>query len=236
MKNVLPVFKKEMKSYFNSPIAYIIITVFLLISGWFFATGLFLVNEASLRNVMGVIPLIFIFFIPAITMRLLSEEKKVGTVELLLTMPLKDSEVILGKFLSSLALLFIALVFTFSYLLTISILGKPDGGPIWGGYLGLLLMGSAYLSIGIYASSITENQIVAFIIAFVIIFVFFMLDKVLVFVPASIAPVLEYLSVDFHFNNITRGVIDSRDVIYYLSITVFALTLASNVLAGRKWS
>jgi len=236
MNNILAVLKKELKSYFNSPIAYIIITVFLSIAGYFFAAGLFIVNEASARNVMGVIPLIFIFFIPAITMRLISEEKKIGTIELMLTMPLKDSEIILGKFLASIVLLFIALVFTMVYIITISLLGDPDGGPIWGGYVGLLLMGSAYLSIGIYASSITENQIVSFIIAFVIIFIFFMLDKVLVFAPVSIAPILEYLSIDFHFNNITRGVIDSRDVIYYLSITIFALSMASHSLSGRKWS
>ena len=236
MNNILAVLKKELKSYFNSPIAYIIITVFLSIAGYFFAAGLFIVNEASARNVMGVIPLIFIFFIPAITMRLISEEKKIGTIELLLTMPLKDSEIILGKFFASIVLLLIALLFTLVYVITISLLGNPDGGPIWGGYVGLMLMGSAYLSIGIYASSITENQIVSFIIAFIIIFIFFMLDKVLVFAPVALAPILEYLSIDFHFNNITRGVIDSRDVIYYLSLTIFALSLASHSLSGRKWS
>ena len=236
MNNILAVLKKELRSYFNSPIAYIIITVFLAIAGWFFATGMFLVNEASVRNVFGVIPLIFIFFIPAITMRLISEEKKIGTIELMLTMPLKDSEIILGKFFASVVLLFIALLFTLVYVITISLMGNPDGGPIWGGYIGLLLMGSAYLSIGIYASSITENQIVSFIVAFIIIFIFFMMDKVLVFVPAALAPILEYMSIDFHFNNITRGVIDSRDVIYYLSLTIFALSLASHSLSGRKWS
>jgi ABC-2 type transport system permease protein len=235
MDNTLAIFKKELKSYFNSPIAYIVITVFLGIAGWFFSAGLFLVNEASLRNVMGVIPLIFLFFIPAITMRLISEERKVGTIELILTMPLKEYEIILGKFLASLALLGIALFFTLAYTLTIAILGDPDGGPIFTGYIGLLLMGSAYLSMGIYASSITENQIVAFIVGFLIILVFFMLDKVLIFVPPSLSGILEYLSVDFHFNNIMRGVIDTRDIIYYLSLTAFGLTLASRALAsGRR--
>lgn len=236
MVNSLAVFKKEMKSYFNSPIAYILITVFLLFTGWFFTAGLFLVNEASLRNVMGIVPVIFIFFIPAITMRLISEEKKIGTIELILTMPIKDSEVVLGKFLASVALLFIALVFTLGYVITISIFGDPDAGPIWGTYVGLLLMGGAYLAIGLYASSITENQIVSFIIAFGIIFVFFMLDKVLIFFPPSLTGILEYLSIDYHFNNITRGVIDSRDVIYYLSLTVFGLTLATQTLTRRNWS
>ena len=225
-----------MKSYFNSPVAYIIVTIFLLIAGWFFSAGLFLVNEASIRNIMGIVPLIFILFIPAISMRTISEEKKSGTIELILTMPVKESELILGKFFASLALLSIALVFTWAYVLTVAILGDPDGGPIFAGYLGLFLMGAAYLSFGIFASSMTENQIVAFIVGFAIIFVFFILDKVLVFAPLSMAGVLEYLSIDYHFNNILRGVIDTRDVIYYLSLIVFSLTLASQALSSRKIS
>lgn len=236
MGNILAVFKREMKSYFNSAIAYIIITVFLLITGWFFATPLFVVNEASMRNMMGVVPLIFVFFIPAITMRLLSEEQKVGTIELILTMPIRESELILGKFFASLALLFVALVFTWAYVLTISLLGNPDGGPIFTGYIGLLLMGGAYLSIGVFASSLTENQIVAFIISLLIIFIFFMLDKVLIFAPAWSAGILEYLSVNYHYNNILRGVIDTRDIIYYLSLTIIWLTLASHILARRRLS
>lgn len=236
MGNILAIFKREMKSYFNSPVAYIIVTIFLLIAGWFFAAGLFLVNEASIRNIMGIVPLIFVIFIPAITMRTISEEKKSGTIELMLTMPVKESEIILGKFFASLALLFIALAFTWTYVLTVAILGNPDGGPIFAGYLGLLLMGAAYLSFGIFASSMTENQIVAFIVGFLVILVFWLLDKVLVFAPLSITGVLEYLSIDYHFNNILRGVIDTRDVIYYLSLIIFSLTLASQALSSRKIS
>jgi len=234
MSNILAVFKREMKSYFNSPIAYIITTIFLLISGWFFSAGLFLVNEASLRNLMGIVPMIFIIFIPAITMRTISEERKVGTIELILTMPLKESEIILGKFLASLALLGIALFFTLVFTISIALLGNPDGGPIIGGYIGLLLMGAAYLSFGIFASSLSENQIVAFIVGFMIVLIFFLLDKILIFVPPYMVSALEYLSIDFHFNNILRGVIDTRDIIYYLSLTVFSLTLASQTLAIRK--
>ncbi len=223
-----------MKSYFNSPIAYIILTVFLGIAGWFFSAGVFLVNEASIRNVMSILPLIFIFFIPAVTMRAISEEKKSGTIELILTMPIKESEIILGKFFAALSLLAIALVFTWAYAITISLLGDPDQGTIVTGYLGLLLMGSVYLSLGIFASSITENQIVAFIVGILMVLFFFMLDKVLMFAPLYLTRYLEYLSVDYHFNNILRGVIDSRDLIYYLSVTIFALTLASQTLASRK--
>ena len=236
MRNVIPILRKELRSYFNSPIAYIVITVFLIIAGWFFSTNLFLINQATLRAAFGIIPLIFIFFVPAITMRLISEEKKSGTIELLVTMPIKDHDIILGKFFSALILLGIALVFTMFYGVTVAILGNADEGPMIGGYVGLLLMGGAYLSIGLFASSLTENQIVAFIVAFMIIFIFFMMDKILFFVPTGIATILEYLSIDYHFNNIARGVIDSRDLIYYLSIIVLGLTLASHMIERRKWS
>lgn len=236
MHNVISIFRKELRSYFNSPIAYIVITVFLLISGWFFSTNLFLINQATLRAAFGIIPLIFIFFVPAITMRLISEEKKSGTIELLVTMPIKDHEIVLGKFFAALVLLAIALIFTFFYGFTVAILGNADEGPIIGGYIGLLLMGGAYLALGLFASSLTENQIVAFIIAFLIIFVLFMFDKVLFFVPSWLATILEYLSIDYHFNNIARGVIDTRDLIYYLSMIVLGLTLASHMIERRKWS
>ncbi|MBC8204225.1 ABC transporter permease subunit [bacterium] len=236
MGNILAIYKREMKSYFNSPIAYIIISLFLIISGYFYSISLFLLNEASMRNVMGIITLMFIFFIPAITMRTISEEKKTGTIELMLTMPIRESEIIIAKYLAALALLVIALVFTLAYVLTLSLLGNPDLGVIFSGYFGLIMMGGAYLALGVYASTITENQIVSFIVGFVIIFFFFMLDKILIFMPAAIAPILEYISIDYHFNNITRGVIDSRDVIYYLTVIVFSLALSSHTLASRKWT
>jgi ABC-2 type transport system permease protein len=227
--------KKELKSYFDSPIAYIIITIFLLISGWFFFSDLFLVNQATLRNLFGIIPFIFMFFIPAITMRLLSEEKKSGTIEILLTLPVKDRQIILGKFLAGMILISVAVILTLVYAFTLSGLGSLDFGPVVTGYLGLILLGATYLSIGIFTSSLTQNQIVAFILSFLIIFVLYMLDNVLIFVPGFLAPVLEYLSVNYHFSNISRGVIDSRDVIYYLSLVFFFLFLAVRVLSSRKW-
>lgn len=234
MNNIYPIFKKEVRTYFNSPIAYIVLTVFLLISGYFFASPLFLNNQADLRTAFGVIPFIFIFFVPAITMRLLAEEKKSGTLEVLVTMPVKDVEVILGKFGAALVLLVVAIGLTLTYVLTISLLGNADGGPIVGGYLGLILMGATYLAIGIYTSSVTENQIVAFIISFLIIFALFMLDKVLMFVPGGLVSILEYLAMDYHFSNIARGVIDTRDLIYYLSLIFLGLFLATRTLASRK--
>ncbi|MBI3661784.1 MAG: ABC transporter permease [Acidobacteria bacterium] len=228
--------QRELKSYFNSPVAYVILTLFLLISGWFFTAGLFLVNQADLRDVIAIIiPLIFLFFVPAITMRLIAEEKKSGTLELLVTMPVRDVEIVLGKYLAALGLLASALLLTFAYPLTLSILGDPDRGALIGGYFGLVLMGGSYLAIGMFTSGLTHNQIVAFITGFVLIFAFFMLDKVLVFFPGPVASVLEYLSVSYHFENIARGVLDTRDLIYYGSLITVFLVLAVRTLESRKW-
>jgi ABC-2 type transport system permease protein len=227
--------KKELKGYFDSPIAYIVITIFLLITGWFFFSDLFLVNQASLRNLFGIVPFIFMFFVPAVTMRLLSEEKRSGTIELLLTLPVRDYEIILGKFLSGLILISVAVILTLVYTLTLSGLGDLDAGSVAAGYIGLIFLGATYLSVGVFTSSLTQNQIVAFITSFLIIFVLFMLNKVLIFVPSFLASFFEYLSVDYHFSNISRGVIDSRDVIYYLSLICLFLFLSVRALESRKW-
>ena len=234
MRNIFTIFKKEVRSYFNSPAAYIVITFFLLFTGYFFGSNLFLMNQANLRTAFGIIPLVFIFFMPAITMRLIAEEKKTGTIELLVTYPIKDSEIVIGKFLSALMLLAVALVFTWFYVFSVSLLGNLDGGQVIGGYFGLLLMGAAYLAIGMFASAITENQIVAFIVALVIIFIFFLMDKILFFIPSSLVSIFQYLSIDYHFQNISRGVIDSRDLLYYFSVIFFSLLLASHALGRRK--
>jgi ABC-2 type transport system permease protein len=236
MSNHIVVFcKKELRSFFDSPIAYIVITIFLLISGWFFFSDLFLVNQASLRNLFNIIPFIFMFFIPAVAMRLISEEKRSGTIEVLLTLPVKDYEIILGKFLAGLILIFVAVILTLVYSLTLSGLGNLDFGSVAAGYLGLMFLGATYLSVGVFTSSLTQNQIVAFITGFVIVFALYMLDKVLIFLPGFLSSFFEYLSVNYHFSNISRGVIDSRDVIYYLSLIFFFLFLAVKALESRKW-
>lgn len=235
MRNILSIYKKELRSYFNSAVAYIVITVFLLIAGWFFSTQFFIMGQATVRTALAIIPLILIVFVPAITMRSIAEEKKAGTIELLVTMPTRDWDIILGKFLAALTLLAIALVFTLAYALTASLLGDLDAGATIAGYVGLILLGAAFLGIGLFASAISENQIVALIIGVVIIFAFYILDWVTVFVPGPLASILEFLSLDYHFNSIARGVIDSRDVIYYLSITGFSLVLSVRALESRKW-
>ena len=233
--NITYVFKKELRSYFNSPVAYIVIVVFLVILGWFFTSNLFLANVATLRTVFEMTPFLLLFFAPAITMRLISEEKKSGTLELLLTKPVKEYEIIVGKFLAAWMLYFFALLPTLSYYITLSFLGSLDMGPVIGGYLGLFFVGAVFLGISVFGSSITENQVVAFIVSFLIVFILFILDKILLYVPSSIATTLEYLSIDYHFSNIARGVIDTRDIIYYLSAVSFMLMLGTVALQKRRW-
>jgi len=233
--NVGTIFKKELRSYFNSAVAYVVIVVFLAVVGWLYTSSMFLINVASLRLMFEWIPLVFLFIVPAITMRLLAEEKKAGTIELLTTKPLHDWEIVAGKFLAAWALIGFALLPTLIYYITIAFLGEIDNGPVIGGYLGLLLMAGVYVAIGLLASSLTENQIVAFIVGLLLMFAFFMMDKVLIFVPDFMTSVVEYLGIDFHFSNIARGVIDSRDVVYFGSILGFTLYLSVVSLERRKW-
>lgn len=227
---------KEYRGYFGSPSAYIILVAFLLMGGWFFTSPLFLNNQAELRSLFNIIPIIYIFFIPAITMGLISKEKNTGTIEFLTTLPIKESGIIKGKFFASVGLIATGLMFTLIHLLTIMILGQNiDYGAIVCGYLGLLLLGSVYSSIGIFASSLTDNQIVAFIISFFIIFVLYILQYTLIFLPSSIAGFFQYISIGYHFSNITRGVVDSRNIVYFLSLIVLFLHLANVALSSRKW-
>jgi ABC-2 type transport system permease protein len=235
LSNVLAIFRRELRSYFNSPVAYVVIVVFLAIIGWFFTSNLFLMNIASMRVVFELVPLVFLFFVPAITMRLLAEETKSGTLELLTTKPVRDIEIVAGKFLSAWALLAAALAPTLFYLATMLFLGSVDVGPVLSGYLGLLLMGGVYIGIGLFASSITENQIIAFILSFLMILALFLMDKVLMYVPEGLASTMEFLGMDYHFSNIARGVIDSRNVIYFLSLLGFSLFATTVSLERRKW-
>lgn len=235
LSNVFPIYRRELRSYFNSPVAYVVIVVFLAIIGWFFTSNLFLMNVASLRIVFELVPLIFLFFVPAITMRLLAEEKKSGTLELLTTKPVRDVEIVLGKFLAAWTLLAATLAPTLLYLISVMTIGKIDMGPVFTGYLGLLLMGAVYIGIGLLASSLTENQIIAFILSFLIVFALFMMDKILIYVPEGFASTIEFLAIDYHFSNIARGVIDSRNIIYFGSLLGFSLFLATVSLERRKW-
>ena len=223
MSPVIHIFKREFRAYMVSPIAYIVISVFLVVTGWFFFTPFFLQNQANLRNFFSLLPLIFSFAIPAITMRLLSEEFSVGSYETLLTLPVTFSDVILGKFLAAMGFIGVMLLPTLFYPVTVSVLGSLDWGPVWGGYAGALLLGSAFSAIGLLASSLTRNQIIAFIVGMAICFTLTLVDKMMFFLPRSMLGFFEYLGADFHFQNIAKGILDTRDILYFISVGFIAL-------------
>jgi gliding motility-associated transport system permease protein len=226
MQQVMHILSKELKDYFISPIAYIVISIFLMVTGWFFFSTFFIFKQADLRNFFDLLPIIFSFVIPAITMRLFSEEFNVGSYEILLTLPVTFKQVILGKFLAALAFVAAALVPTLSYPIFISFLGELDWGPVIGGYIGAILLGGAYAAVGLFASTITRNQIIAFIVGMGICFLLTLIDKMLFFFPPSLLVVVGSLGADLHFSNIAKGIIDSRDILYFLSVIFIGLYAA----------
>ena len=237
MRNILTIFQKEFKSYFNSPIAYRFIITFILFSSWLFFRTFFLIGQAHLRPLFSIFPWLFLILAPSITMRAWAEEKKMGTIEVLMTLPLKDYEVVVGKFLASFFFMITTVVLTFPLAITVYSLGNPDTGSVIGGYIGAILMGGAYLAIGLFCSSLTKNQIVAFIISTVSCFIMLIIgeDIVLMSAPDTVAPLFSYLGLGTHFESISRGVIDSRDLIYYFSTIGFFLFLNTLALESRKW-
>ncbi|HPC02906.1 MAG TPA: ABC transporter permease subunit [Syntrophales bacterium] len=230
----LRIFSKELRDYFVSPIAYIVISVFLLVTGWFFFSPFFIFDQASLRDFFNLLPPVFSFIIPAMTMRLFSEEFNTGSYEILETLPVNGRDIILGKFLAVAALVAALLVPTLSYAVSVSLLGDLDWGPVAGGYIGALFLGGAYGAIGLFASSLTKNQIVAFIIGAALCFALTLVNKMVFFFPSSVASVLGFLGADAHFQNIARGVLDSRDILYFVSIMFLGLYGTSAVLEARK--
>jgi ABC-2 type transport system permease protein len=235
MSPALVISRREIRTYFNSPVAYIVVTVFTILTGYLFFTQLFIEKQADMRGFFGIMPLLFMFMAPAITMRLLADEKATGTLEMLITMPVRDWEVVVGKFLAAMALLCAALGLTLVFAITVRALGPLDRGPAIGGYLGLILMGGAYVAIGVMTSSLTRNSIVSFIMAFAILFVLYLFGRLTQFVPPALQPVVSFLSIDGHFENISRGVIDTRDVLYYFSVIGVSLLVSTLSLESRKW-
>ena len=233
MQAVLHIFKKEFSSYFIAPIAYIVIAIFLLITGWFFYATFFLLEQASLRNFFSLLPIVFAFVIPAVTMRLFSEELNIGSYETLMTLPVTFKQVILGKFLAAVAFVGTLLTPTLAYPLTTAMLGELDWGPVLGGYCGAILLGAAFAAVGLFASSLTRNQIIAFIIGAAICFTLTLINKILFFLPSSILGILNYLGADFHFQTISKGIIDSRNIIYFVSICFISLYGAYLVLEEK---
>ena len=235
MQRTITIARREFAGYFNGPAAYIVLALFLIVLGFFFWQPFFLMNRASVRGLFELTSVLLLAAAPAMTMGLLAEEKRTGTMEVLLTMPLRDAEVIVGKFLGALGLLVILMLLTVPYPFSVSTLGRVDMGPVAAGYLAILLEGSAMLAIGILASSWTENQLIAFFSSGMLCFGMFMLGRFLPFMPTQVASVVEWISFDYHYDGLVRGVIDSCDVVYFLSVTGFALALAFRSLESRRW-
>jgi len=238
MRQIWTIAKRELGSYFDSLMAYIMMAAFLGFSGfftWIFGADVFFVKQASLQAFFGIAYWTLFFFIPAITMRLFAEENKTGTIELLLTRPVNDWQVISGKFMATLMLILIALGLTLPYYITISTLGPVDHGAVWSGYFGLILISCAYISIGLFASSLSNNQIVAYLVALVIgIFFHIIFDLLAGSLTGILGEIISFLSISSHFESISRGVIDSRDLIFLLSVTFIGLILTEMNLLKRR--
>jgi ABC-2 type transport system permease protein len=238
MHTIWVITKRELQSFFDSLIAYIMLVLFLGFSGfftWLYGSDVFMVGQTTLEGFFRIGYWTLFFFIPALTMRLLAEEKKTGTIEMLLTKAVTDWEVVIGKFLSTLLLIAFALAFTIPYVITLANIGNLDIGQVVCGYSGLLLMSGAYISIGLYSSSITNNQIVAFLTSLSIGLFFQLIFDVLASNFSGFAGrVLNSLSLSTHFESIARGVIDTRDLIYFFSIIFAGLFLTELSLTKRN--
>jgi ABC-2 type transport system permease protein len=235
MTNTLAVAERELKSYFTSTIAWIIAAAFMAMSGFLFSVILLNSNEASLRFLISNLSVILLFVAPFLTMRLLAEENRLGTIELLLTNPVRDVEVVVGKFLGVMGFVVVMLALTLYFPALLFVFGSPDPGPIVAGYLGVLLQAAAFLAIGLAISSTTENQIVAAFLAFAINLVLWLSESISQFVGQPLGPVMKYLSITSHFQDFSRGVIDSSHVIFFLSVVAAALFLTYLSLQTRRW-
>ena len=236
MHGIAVVIRKELRTYFNSPIAYVFLLFFLGASLASFFHQAWTRDEASVRDLFEALPLLLLFLVPALTMRLWSEERKLGTLEVLLTLPLRDGEVICGKFFASLVLLALALALTAGAPITMALLGPLDWGPVLGGYLAAFLLGAAYLSVGLFISSMTENQILAFLGALLCCFFLWAVGEefVIRILPQRLADIGQLVGTGARFRSIGRGVLDLRDLLYYGSIVVAMLHLNATTLAARK--
>ena len=236
MRTVQAVAWKEIQVYFSNPTAYIVAMMFLALSGFFFARDL---NDpfpqASLSNFFDGAIIILLLMAPALTMRLMAEEQKLGTIELLLTSPVRDWEVIIGKYLASFIFLIATVALTGYYTILLYVFASPDPGPIYAGYLGLALYGGAALSIGLLCSTLTSNQIVAAVVAMGILLVMFFADLAAGNIGGTASTVINELSIRSHFEDFDRGVIDTKHVVYYLSVIAFFLFMSIRALESRRW-
>jgi len=253
VSNIIAIAHKELKSYFASPIAYVVIAMFALLFGYFYIALLAFfdrqsmqmmgmggpqsvnINQQLIRPLFMNASVIVLFVMPMITMRTYSEEKRSGTIELLLTSPIKDAEIILGKFFGALGLYAAMLAVTLLYIGILFVYGNPEWRPLVAAYLGLLLMGGAFVSIGLLISSTTNNQIVAGIVTFVVFLMLWIIGWFADTAGPTIGPITSYLSITEHFDDFSKGIIDSKHVLYYLSLITFGLFLTSKSVDTERW-
>ena len=251
MRNILAIADKELRSYFASPIAYVIIGLFALLFGWFFFVYLSVfvqqssqmmmgggaanINERMIRGVFLNSAVIVLFVMPMITMRTYSEEKRSGTIELLLTSPVTDFQIIMGKFLGALGLYAAMLLVTMLYMAILFVYSTPEWKPILSGYLGLLLMGGCFLSVGLFISSVTKNQIVAGFLTFAVFLMLWVINWMAEQSGPTMSAVLKYLSITDHFDDFARGIVDTKHVIYYLTFITFGLFLTAKSVDMERW-
>jgi ABC-2 type transport system permease protein len=233
---IAAVTERELKSYFVSPVAYVVIAFFLLLAGYLFSGILMQTREATLRYLLSNISVLFLFITPILTMRLLAEENKNGTIELLLTNPIRDSEVVLGKYLAVVAILVVMLGLTLYYPAILYLMGgRPDQGPMLTGYLGVILLGAGCLALGLFASSLTQNQIVAAVVTFALLIVLWLSDVIQSLAGGVVSDVAGYLSVNNHFQEFSRGVLDTKDVVYFVTLILAGLFLTMLSVQSRRW-
>jgi ABC-2 type transport system permease protein len=238
MSTIWTVTKRELKSYFDSILAYILIIILLLVAGlftWFFGPShIFLTKEASLLPFFSILNIILFLISPALTMKLLADEKSTGTLEVILSKPVSDFQLILGKYLAALILVLSALSLTLIYYITVASIGPIDNGATIMGYIGAILMSASYISVGIFASSLTNNQIISFLLALFIGAFLILLKFFAQYFPGTLGNIMSYLSISSHYESLTRGVIDSKDIVYFLSFIFMGLFGAEMVISKRN--
>ena len=226
--------RRELGFYFTSPIAYIVIVIFLIATGWAFFSVFFLRGRADLRDFFSLLPLVLTFVIPAVCMRLFSEEFSGGSYEILVTFPVTTMDILIGKYMAAVSFTFAMLAPTLSYPFFVSSLGELDWGPVWGGYLGAVFLIGQLCAVGLFASSLTKNQIVAFIVGISICVFLTQVDRVLFLFPPFLAGIFQFLGTSSHFDAIGKGILDSRDLLYFISMSFVALYFTNLLIESKR--
>jgi ABC-2 type transport system permease protein len=234
VRNTLTIAGKELRSYFVSPVGYVALAFWLFGVGLFFALSVLQGQQASLQDWFGTVEVLLLFIGPALTMRLLAEEQRTGTMEVLMTSPVRDWEVVVGKFLGAAGFYGAMVIATFVYPIILRLVGNPDMGPIYAGYLGLFLMGCTFLAIGVFTSSLSGNQVIAYIVAFVVLLGLWVISALQPVLPQQFGAGLSALSVTAHFDDFSRGVVDLTNILFYLSVVAAALFATIQILEARR--